>query len=214
MSKWLKNVSGVLKTYNGKDIPNGTYKEVTWDLDLKFANNSNLLTDIGNGDVLMAKDDSGSTDITDVSQAIDFLKDKYVEESLPFASKKLPGNKSLFRRIHGIRLDLDGTLTSQKVTFVVPYASAKITSTEIISAVEGDQVDFKVLDTAAGTVTTVPNYPLNQFGYGVYPSVGRYEQRSEYDADLFLGLQLEITVTPCNTDVRSIYFNLVLHEVV
>lgn len=132
----------------------------------------------------------------------------------PFGSKKLPNGQSLFRRIHGLKLDLDGTLTSQKVTFTVPYVSAKITSTEIISAVEGDQIDFKVLDTAAGTVTTVPNYPLNQFGFGVYPSAGRYEQKSEYDADLFLGLQLEITLTPCDTVARSVYFNLVLHEVV
>lgn len=135
-------------------------------------------------------------------------------ERPPFGSKKLPNNKSLFRRIHGLSLTLDGTLNAQKTTFVVPYTAAKITSTEIVGAKLGDSIDFKVLDTAAGTVTTIPNYPLNQFGFSVYPSENRYEQKSEYDADLFVGLQLEITVTPVNTDVRTVYFNLVLHEVI
>ena len=132
----------------------------------------------------------------------------------PFGSKKLPNGQSLFRRIHGLKLDLDTSGSDQKVTFTVPYGSAKITSTEIIGASLGDRIDFKVLDTASGTVTTVPNYMLNQFGFDVYPSEGRYEQKSEYDADLFLGLQLEITVKPMDSVARPVYFNLVLHEVV
>ena len=134
-------------------------------------------------------------------------------EPSPFGSKVLPNGKSLFRRIHGLKLDLDTSGSDQKVAFTVPYGSAKITSTEIIGAGLGDRIDFKVLDTAAGTVTTVPNYMLNQFGFDVYPSEGRYEQKSEYDADLFLGLQLEITVKPMDSVARPVYFNLVLHEV-
>lgn len=132
----------------------------------------------------------------------------------PFANKKLPDGKSLFRRIHGIKLTTDGTSNSQKIIFTVPYNSAKITSTEIIGAELGDIIDFKILDTTSGTATGIPNYMLNQFGFGVYPSKERYEQKSEYDADLFIGLQLEITLTPVDTLVRNVYFNLVLHEVV
>ena len=135
------------------------------------------------------------------------------QDRLPFASKKLPDGKSLFSRIHGIKLTTDGTSNAQKVTFTVPYISAKITSTEIIGAELGDRIDFKILDTVTGTVTTIPNFLLNQFGFGVYPSKERYEQKSEYDADLFLGLQLEVTLTPVNTTIRDVYFNLVLHEV-
>ena len=164
---------------------------------------------------VLDKGASDTSDLTDFETNYKPSANIRIEAELPpFGSKVLPNGKHLFRRIHGLDLPLDGTLNAQKVTFSVPYNSAKITSTEIISAVEGDKIDFKVLDTPTGTVSTIPNYVLNQFGFGVYPSSGRYEQKSEYDADLFLDLQLEITLTPINTDIRTVYFNLVLHEVV
>lgn len=172
---------------------------------------SNIITEVSNSNLII---NDGSVNLS-ISDGINLIRGSLLKsERLPFASKKLPDGKSLFRRIHGIKLTTDGTSNSQKIIFTVPYNSAKITSTEIIGAELGDIIDFKILDTTSGTATGIPNYMLNQFGFGVYPSKERYEQKSEYDADLFIGLQLEITLTPVDTLVRDVYFNLVLHEVV
>lgn len=132
--------------------------------------------------------------------------------SNPFAQKYHRDGRKLTRRVHGFKIDLDGTSNAQAVIFSVPYTACLMTSTSIISSVEGDKFDFKVLDTLAGTVSGVPNYPLNQFGFGVYAASSCYKEASEYDAELFQGLQIEVTVTPVDTVARSIYFNITLHE--
>lgn len=172
---------------------------------------SNIITEVSNSNLTI---NDGINDLS-ISDGINLLRGSLVKpERLPFASKTLADGKNLFRRIHGIKLTTDGTTNAQTIIFVVPYTSAKITSTEIIGAELGDMIDFKILDTSSGIVTGIPNYTLNQFGFNVYPSKERYDQTSEYDADLFVGLQLEITLTPVDTIVRTVYFNLVLHEVV
>lgn len=177
---------------------------------LLWAASDNIVTEVSNSNLII---NDGINDLS-ISDGINLLRGSLVKpERLPFASKTLANGKSLFRRIHGIKLTTDGTSNAQKVIFTVPYASAKITSTEIIGAELGDMIDFKILDTSSGTVTGIPNFLLNQFGFGVYPSKEKYDQTSEYDADLFLGLQLEVTLTPADTVVRDVYFNLVIHEV-
>lgn len=77
MAKWVKNNTAIQKTYVGKDIPAGTYREVDSDL---WTADSTLLTDIGSGDAVIAKDSSGTTDIIDVNEAINYLKDNIAQE--------------------------------------------------------------------------------------------------------------------------------------
>ena len=228
MSKWVKNTTLVTKTYAGKDIMAGAYREVDND---DWTKDSLLLTDIGSGAAVMAKDDSGTTDITDVNQAIDFLKGNIAQSVIvtgqaelpPFGSKVLPDGKKLFTRVWGMAFPLDGTTNVQSATFTVPYAAAKITETEIVGATLGDAIDFTILDTITGAYqqslgipaeSVEPSKALNQFGFSVYPSEGRYSRKSDYDADLSYGLQIETRITPITTGVRTVYVNLVLHEVV
>lgn len=132
--------------------------------------------------------------------------------SSPFYSKKVDGGKSVFQRVHGMELSLNGTTNAQAFTFVVPYLECKITGVNVVGAVLGDKLDFNVKDTATGTVSGVPNYKLNQFGFEVFPAADFYKHESGYDADLFAGLQIEVVITPTNTDTRSVYLNLILHE--
>ena len=75
MAKWIKNVSGGDKTYLGQTISNNSYYQVTTSEDSLWANDSTLLIDIANGDALVARDDSGNNDITDVNKGINHLKD-------------------------------------------------------------------------------------------------------------------------------------------
>lgn len=136
-----------------------------------------------------------------------------IDTTPAFASKKTSDGKSLFQRVHGMAMALDSTGAAKKFAFTVPYTICKITGVDVVNSLAGDCVDFKVLDTATGAYTTVPNYQLNQFGFCVYPSKDYYHHKSVYDADLFAGMQVEVTVTPVDSVARSLYANLILHEV-
>lgn len=131
--------------------------------------------------------------------------------STPFASKIVEGGK-LYRRKHGIRKDIAGNSTDT-LTLTVPYNVAKVDEVEIINCAGVDTVNLKVLDSATGTYTTIPNYVLNQFGFDVNLSDIYYTDASNYDAELNLGMQIEITYTNNEADTKSIGVNFVLHEV-
>ena len=75
MAKWIKNDSGSSKTWVGQVVADQLYYEIQASESFSWANNSLLLTDIASGDAVVAKDDSGDTDIVDVAAAINYLKD-------------------------------------------------------------------------------------------------------------------------------------------
>jgi len=132
----------------------------------------------------------------------------------PFARKTHSDGRKLFRRLHGISLSLDTSGTQQSITFTIPYTSCLMTAAEVINSVSGDTLNFKILDTAAGTVSGVPNYELNQFGFNVNIPTDYYEAPSEYDSELFGGLQIKIEYNPIDSVARDVHFNLILHELV
>lgn len=128
-------------------------------------------------------------------------------------SKKIhrDGSKVTMRK-RGFSLALDNSGSAQSTTFVVPHTRCLMTATEIINAVAGDQFKLEVLDTAAGTVSGIPNYSLNIFGDTVNAAPTFYRAESPYDAELFQGLQIKITCIPADSVSRNLYFNLELHE--
>jgi hypothetical protein len=75
MSKFIKNTSGGSKTWVGQEVANNGYYEIQSTEISSWQNNSILITDIGNSDAVVAKDDSGNTDIADVSDGLNYLKD-------------------------------------------------------------------------------------------------------------------------------------------
>jgi len=82
MAKWIKNTTVGSKTWLGQQVAASTYYNIQTSEESNWANDSTLLTDIGSGDALVAKDDSGNNDITDVSDAINYLKDDIAKEVL------------------------------------------------------------------------------------------------------------------------------------
>ena len=132
--------------------------------------------------------------------------------SLPFAAKTLPDGSKLYERKHGVAGSEVAAGQSETTIFSVPYPACKITAVQVVGSKLGDQVDFRILDTPAGTVSTVPNHPLNQFGFGVYVTDGEFEEESRYDADLFLGLQLEMTYINNGSSPITPNYNVLLHE--
>jgi len=71
---WIKNNTAGTKTWVGQNVTAAAYHEIDSLEVTQWANDSTLLVDISNSDAIMAKDDSGTTDITDVNIAINYLK--------------------------------------------------------------------------------------------------------------------------------------------
>ncbi len=131
----------------------------------------------------------------------------------PFASKTLKDGSKLYRRKHGYFIDtIAGSSVDKIVT--VPYAKCKINKIEIIDANTRDCIDLLVLDDTNGTYSTIPNYVLNQFGFGVVVSDLLYADKSDYDADLYMGMQLKVVYHNRTNNNKEVGLNVIFHEVV
>lgn len=76
MAKYAKNVSGAAKSWVGQEIANNAYYLIDPSEASRWAYNSLVIADIGSGDLIIAKSNSGSDDISDVATAIDWLRDE------------------------------------------------------------------------------------------------------------------------------------------
>jgi len=218
MAKWIKNNSGSNSTYAiGQVIADTAYFEIPTLDEFLWANDSTLLSDIGSGAAIVAKDDSGNTDIADVNEAINYLKGNQPIKidpttsvnSYAFADKKTHEGKKLYGRTHGKSFTLSSGANT--IDFDIPYAACKITGMEVVGSEIGDTLDFFILDDDSGTYSTVPNYVLNQFGFDVAVSKDFYKRESPYDADLYYDMCISIAYY--STSAKTIYVNYVLHEV-
>jgi len=135
----------------------------------------------------------------------------------PFASKVLKDGTKLFRRKYGVKETI-GANSEKDIIFTVPYAKAKINKVEVISANALDRIDLFVkspVDEPTATAYGMPtNYLLNQFGFNVIVSDLLYSDKSDYDADVFAGMQVVIRYKNDTNENKSVGFNLIYHEVV
>lgn len=132
--------------------------------------------------------------------------------SSPFARKILDDGGKLYRRKKGIRKICDGNLDTV-ISYVIPYTKCKIDEIEIINCSGNDCGDFIVKDSEAGTYSGEPNKILNQFGFDVCFSDLYYSDSSQYDAELYQGMQVEIIFKNKDADSKNIGVNLTLHEI-
>jgi len=182
-----------------------------------YAASSDIVTKVGNGDLIV---NDGSVDL-DISAGINLLKGLYPSEiknqPSPFADKQI-GDKKLFRRVHGVKKILNGDTT---VSLVIPYVQCKINAIEIVWAPIGLQADLKIYDTPTGAITStlaatgytaIPNFMLNQFGFGAGVAKDFYSESSNYDADLIQDMKVEVTLTNPSNHTDEVCVNFVLHE--
>ena len=126
----------------------------------------------------------------------------------PFAAKTI-GTKKLYKRVNGVQSAV--IVGSTDILFTVPYAWCKITGLELIGAETLDRVSLYILDSTTGTYSTIPNYTLNQFGFNVNSAKDYYNHTSEYDADLYLNMQIKVSYT--SISAKTIGVNFILNEV-
>lgn len=181
---------------------------------LLWANDSEVLSNISNGNIELSLND---IPILDINTAINTLKNNLPAQvnssNQPFASKILSNGKKLFMRVHGIQAQVSGA--PDNIDFTIPYTNCKITGIEILNGELGDKINFKVLDTASGTISGIPNYMLNQFGFDVRIGSALYKHESGYDADLIQGMVLRLEYDAITSDLlpKNVYINFILHEV-
>ena len=150
---------------------------------------------------------NGTSDHTDFDTNYKASANKKLTQASPFGAKEIDGKK-LYKRVHGVEEALSAG--SNDILFTVSYPWVKITGIEIIGGEVGDKVDFYVLDSTTGTYTTVPNYQLNQFGFDVNVAPNYYAHKSEFDADLYIGMQLKVVYN--SASAKDVGINFILNE--
>jgi hypothetical protein len=127
----------------------------------------------------------------------------------PFTSKVTSEGKKVYKREQGIQSEV--AIGENIIVFTIPYPWVKLTGVEVINGENLDTVDVSILDSATGDYSTIPNHPLNQFGFKVNIADGIYACRSTFDADLYLGMQIRVVYT--SQTVKKIGINFALNEV-
>lgn len=174
-----------------------------------FQKSSDVITHLSSGDLIY---NDGVNDISSVPEAIRLLNGGTphisVIEDPPFSNKRI-GGKSLYSRITGksFAVAMNATTTCD---FSIDFPLVKFNGLEIIGATPGDSVNLFILDTPNGDLSGFANYPLNQFGYTVFPSLNYYKRRSNYDADLMQDMQIRLDYT--SITAKTIYINYDIHE--
>lgn len=224
---FIKNLSNEEKTYIGQPIPSGEFFNIPTNLLGEYSNDEELILDIMSGIVGISKD--GINLLSDKISMLNYLKNLGIQtdsEGLqvvksrlnPFADKKV-SEGNLFKRVHGVSsLDIPANTTGY-IELVIPYPQCKFSGAMIINCELGDTVDFLILDTATNTYSQAPiemygaNFPLNQFGFDVVMPNGSYENTSNYDADLYQGMELLCAYKNNSATAKKVYMNVELHEV-
>lgn len=211
MSVWIKNNDTVTHNYQGQDILTTEYFEIDNTRLVSWANDSQLLSDIGSTLAIVAKDDSGSTNITDINEAINYLKGSLPSQVNITQSPVFAYKASLFFRGRGVKQTITANST-ESIIYTMTYAKGKINGLEVFYGNNGDTCNFKVLDTTTGTYTAVPNYLLNQFGFDWNVDANGLKEILPYDADLLLNMQLVVEYTNNSNVDTEVGVNFYIHE--
>ena len=228
MDLYVKNNTETVKQWAGQYINPAQYYMIE-EIELKtWQNSSPVLVSVANGELIMARDNSGSADIIDPVEAVKFLHQDETATvniaeappSLAFSTNVLHDGRKLYRRKHGIS-KLCPANSETNIDMLVPYASCKIDEVEIIGCESTDVVDFLVLDTEDGLIQqsmgvpadyVTPYLPLNQFGFDVNIADMYYSDSSNYEADLIGGLTVRMVYKNRTAEDKTIGANFVLHE--
>lgn len=218
MTKIIHNLLSISKTLGGMNIAANSSYTIS-ESELKgFQNDLKVHTGLSSEPATVSIEDSNASgQLTGIDGIKFLLSNMVVIESqpalYPFAQKKLANGKKLKRRKHGVRKTISANSTDT-ITLVVPYSHCKIDEVEIVNCSGNDDVDLKVRDNAVGTFSTFPNAVLDQFGFDVCLSDLYYTDASNYDADLYQSMVIEVTFKNNDNEDKNIGVNFVLHEVI
>lgn len=205
----FKNNTQAARSWAGQEIQAGEYYTLEVGEEAVWSKNSSVLVSITDAELIL---NDGTRDVASVPDALKILfglspKDVQVVTNPPFAGKVL-GEKKIFSRMTGKKFPV--TVGVNILDFLIPKTEMKMNGVEITNGKVGETVNFKVLDTATGAISTIPNFMLNQFAFDVNLPDGFYSQKSNYDADVIKDLVIRIEITA--VEARDLCVNYLLHE--
>lgn len=211
----IKNIDSVDGTYCGQLIPVGEIYTVQ-DIERTRWQNSTQVFDAITLNKIQVGDD------------IEFYSDKVQQWNIilgnipikvselpnppPFAAKTFIFNgnvKKLYKRVKGSQHTLVQGINT--ILLEVPYSWAKMNALELIGGELLDKTCLFVLDTTTGEYSGYPNLVLNQFGCDTNIAKDYYRSESQYDADLYLYMQIKIVYT--SVSAKTIAINVEYNEV-
>ena len=217
MSIWIKNTTGATKNYAGRDIFAGAYREIENNLP-GWQNSSSLLTDIGNGDAVVSKDDSGNTDIVKVSDAVLYLLDEHIKKVTQTSMIDPDGKRA---RLKGAILGTVPKGTTVNFDYQMEqlqyaqYPYTPVDKTSIFNGIQyyaknaevGDTITFQVVIISGETVTLI-----EEFGDGWYVAPDKLEDIILYRSGIVPGIFLRVKYTSVGTTSDVEFFmNLYRH---
>lgn len=209
----LKNTTGSDITLLGQLIEaSGEYSLQLGEAERYSADNATLSA-IGAGSIVV---NDGTSDLS-ITLGIDLLKGlapvKTSVQSIPsFGAKTFLYNgavKKLYARNHGIQQALSAG--SNTISYTISYPWVKMIGVEVVNAEALDYVDLKVKDTAQGTYSGTPNSVLNQFAYSHNIPKDYYIRLSQFDADIYQGMVVEVTFN--SVSAKTVGVNFIMNEV-
>jgi len=212
--KYLKNNTELNYTFFSNEILAGEYFAIP-DVDLiKWTSSSAIMSAVTSLILVVARDDSGTTDYTVMLEGLNYLRNEVpttvsvsaLPQSPPFAESSHHTFKGT-----GYKQNCPQSATTN-IDFTVDQ-SYDLTGIEILNGRLGDEVNMKVLDTATGTYSSVANYVLSQFGVNWNITPDRFSKVLSYSARLQVGMIVRFEYINNDISDRMIYANLDLHEI-
>lgn len=207
--KYIKNNDVVVHNYIGQNINPGQYYQIQPAEEINWANDSILLTDIGSGKAVVAKDNSGTTDIIDVNDAIVYLKGLQVEISpnTPIHTYGVQEATALRARLIGSHNATITKGTTQDIDWLVPTVAYQGVNKQslmngiqycAVDAEPGDKITFQAVD-INNVLGYGPNVVLDEFGKDWYVMPNSSQNIVLYKAKLITGVYIRIKYTSVGT---------------
>jgi hypothetical protein len=208
MNNFIKNNTGSQGVFRGISLEIDETYLIPVSLVRSWGSDVNIASLVLSGGLGVTNDGTNYLDpISGLRSLQESLIETRVVSNPPFAGKTV-GEKKIFSRMTGKKFPV--TVGVNTLDFLIPKTEMKMNGVEITNGKVGETVNFKVLDTATGAISTIPNFMLNQFAFDVNLPDGFYSQKSNYDADVIKDLVIRIEITA--VEARDLCVNYLLHE--
>lgn len=176
MAKWIKNDDTVAHTWKSQQVNAGEYYEIQPHEEVAWSNDSTLLVDIGNAVAIVAKDDSGNKDLTDVATGINWLKDIKPEVQ---KTQQVIADDSLTDRPYGWPHQTATKNTTTTKDFKIEESGLYLRGGIIFTdkAFFGDYVDVQIVDKDGVGVT------LGWYDQATFDAMGNLYVVTDYCKD-------------------------------
>ncbi len=152
MSTYIKNADSVSHKWGGQYVDAGQYYMIQDGEVSRFSNSSQLLLDIASSLAIVARDNSGNTDISDFSEAINQLKG--IDKSVKIEEESENAETGGTFQASGFEFNIQAGAGVQKFTVSFPHGISLFSAEWICKAgMDNDVIDFIITpDTIIGAI--------------------------------------------------------------